>query len=373
MQLMLADRMASVGSLAAGVAHEINNPLAAVIANLDMAVEEVAVIDATPDLVEELQDARSSADRVREIVRDLKLFSRTQEDRYGAVNVEKVIDSTLRMAWNELRHRAKLVKEYGNVPRVLANESRLGQVLLNIIVNAAQAIPEGKYESNLLTVRTSAAADTVRISISDTGTGIPLEVQQRLFTPFFTTKPIGVGTGLGLAISHRIVTGMSGTLTFESEPGKGTTFHITLPIAGEHVLPITTKLPMLAVSTRRGRVLVIDDEESLAHAMRRYLSQDHDVEAVTTARAALDLVAQGMRFDVILCDLMMPQITGIEVHESIRAVDPKQAEKIVFVTGGPFTETARAFFEKTPNHRIEKPFDLKQLRMLVNDLMSARN
>jgi PAS domain S-box-containing protein len=370
-QLMLADRMASVGSLAAGVAHEINNPLAAVIANLDMALEEVNLMDAPTDLVEELQDARSSADRVREIVRDLKLFSRTQEDLYGAVNVEKVIDSTLRMAWNEVRHRAKLVKHYGTVPRVLANESRLGQVLLNIIVNAAQAIPEGKYESNVLSVRTTAAKDTVRISISDTGTGIPLDVQQRLFTPFFTTKPVGVGTGLGLAISHRIITGMSGTLTFESEVGKGSTFHITLPIAGEHVLPITTKLPMLAVSTRRGRVLVIDDEESLAHAMRRYLSQDHDVEAVTTARAALDLVAQGMRFDVILCDLMMPQITGIEVHDTIRALDPKQAEKIVFVTGGPFTETARAFFEKTPNHRIEKPFDLKQLRMLVNDLMSA--
>lgn len=373
MQLMLADRMASVGSLAAGVAHEINNPLAAVIANLDMAVEEVNDIAAPPDLVEELQDARSSADRVREIVRDLKLFSRTQEDLYGAVNVEKVIDSTLRMAWNEVRHRAKLVKLYGSVPRVLANESRLGQVLLNIIVNAAQAIPEGKYESNAITVRTTAAADTVRISISDTGTGIPTEVQQRLFTPFFTTKPVGVGTGLGLAISHRIVTGMSGTLTFESEVGKGTTFHITLPIAGEHVMPITTKLPMLAVSTRRGRVLVIDDEESLAHAIRRYLSQDHDVEAVTTARAGLDLVAQGMRFDVILCDLMMPQITGIEVHDTIRALDPKQAEKIVFVTGGAFTETARAFFDKTPNHRIEKPFDLKQLRMLVNDLMSARS
>ncbi len=373
MQLMLADRMASVGTLAAGVAHEINNPLAAVIANLDMALQDVINLDERvelpPDLLDELRDARVSADRVREIVRDLKLFSRTQEERHGAVDVEKVLDSTLRMAWNEVRHRAKVVKEYGKVPRVTANESRLGQVLLNLIVNAVQAIPEGNYLNNVIRVSTTAERDQVVIAIRDSGMGIPPEVQRRLFTPFFTTKPVGVGTGLGLAISHRIVTSMNGTITFESEVGKGTEFRITLPMATATAEPVTQKLPKVSIATRRGRVLVIEDEESLGQAIRRYLGQDHEVEAVTSARVALDRIADGTRYDLILCDLMMPQITGMEVHDRVAAIERTQAERIVFMTGGPFTESARVFFETTPNPRIEKPFDLKTLRHLVNELI----
>ncbi len=373
MQLMLADRMASVGTLAAGVAHEINNPLAAVIANLDMALHDVGLLEQRvalpPDLLDELRDARMSSDRVREIVRDLKLFSRTQEERQGAVNVEKVLESTLRMAWNEVRHRAKVVKEYGNVPRVTANESRLGQVMLNLLVNAVQAIPEGNYLNNEIRIRTYVEADNVVIAIRDTGTGIPIQVQRRLFTPFFTTKPVGVGTGLGLAISHRIVTAMNGTITFESEVGKGTEFRITLPVASTAAQPITQRVPTARIASRRGRVLVIDDEESLGQAIRRYLSQEHEVEAVTSARVALDLLAGGARYDVILCDLMMPQITGMELHDSVTRLDADQAEKIVFVTGGAFTEAARTFFESTTNPRIEKPFDLKSLRQLVNELI----
>ncbi len=373
MQLMLADRMASVGTLAAGVAHEINNPLAAVIANLDMALQDLADLGERPglppDLLDELRDARLSADRVREIVRDLKLFSRTHEDVFGAVNVEKVLDSTLRMAWNEIRHRAKLVKVYGNAPRVLANESRLGQVLLNLIVNAVQAIPEGNYESNEIRVTTLSSDDQVIISIADTGAGMPLEVKQRLFTPFFTTKPVGVGTGLGLAISHRIITTMGGSITFESEVGQGTEFRITLPIAGPNALPVTQKIPVAAVASRRARILVIDDEEMLGQAIRRYLTQDHDVEAVTSARVALELVAGGSRYDLVLCDLMMPQITGMEVHEAVAKIDRVQAERIVFMTGGAFTDRARTFFETTNNQRIEKPFDLKTLRHFVNELI----
>ena len=374
MQLMFADRMASVGTLAAGVAHEINNPLAAVIANLDMAIQDVIDLgeraQLPADLVDELRDARSSSDRVREIVKDLKLFSRTQEERHGAVNVEKVLDSTLRMAWNEVRHRARVVKQYGSVPRVVANESRLGQVLLNLIVNAVQAIPEGNYEANQIRLSTVREGDVVIIKVGDTGGGMPPEVKRRLFTPFFTTKPVGVGTGLGLAISHRIVTAMGGTITFDSEVGKGTEFRISLPIAGPQIQPVTSKLPTTAIAHRRGKVLVIDDEESLGQAIRRYLSQDHEVIAVTSARVALDLIAGGSRFDVILCDLMMPQITGMEVHSTVERLDPRQAERIVFVSGGAFTEAARAFFEGTPNHRIEKPFDLKTLRHLVNELIN---
>jgi len=374
MHLMLSDRMASVGTLAAGVAHEINNPLASVIANLDMALQDLMTLAETaklpPDLSDELKDARGAADRVREIVRDLKIFSRGDEDRHGPVDVEHVLESTLRMAWNELRHRARVVKRYGKIPNVDAHESRLGQVFLNLIINAAHAIPPGNFDTN--EVRISTALDPngrVVVSIGDTGTGIPVDVRPRLFTPFFSTKPIGVGTGLGLAISHRIISQFGGSITYETEVGKGTTFHITLQVAGIPVTPQSTqKIWTKAPSVRRGNVLVIDDEESLAQALRRFLSAEHNVTAVYRARDALDLIELGTRYDVILCDLMMPQITGMELYAEIVRLDPSQASRVVFLTGGAFTPTARDFLTSTSNRRIEKPFDLKEVRKLVNEL-----
>ena len=374
MHLMLSDRMASVGTLAAGVAHEINNPLASVIANLDMALQDLVTLAETaklpPDLSDEIKDARGAADRVREIVRDLKIFSRGDEDRHGPVDVEHVLESTLRMAWNELRHRAKVVKHYTKVPNVDAHESRLGQVFLNLIINAAHAIPAGNYDTNEIRISTSLDPHgRVVVDIADTGTGIPVEVRPRLFTPFFSTKPIGVGTGLGLAISHRIITQFGGTITFDTEVGKGTTFHITLKVAGGMPVAVPTqKIWTRAAAARRGNVLVIDDEESLAQALRRFLSVEHNVTAVYRARDALDLLELGTRYDVILCDLMMPQITGMELYSEIVRIDPAQARRIVFLTGGAFTPSAREFLVSTINRRIEKPFDLKEVRRLVNEL-----
>jgi PAS domain S-box-containing protein len=373
MHLMAADRMASVGTLAAGVAHEINNPLASVIANLDMAVQDVHALAkkvAVPrDLTEELEDASTAAGRVREIVRDLKIFSRTEVDRRGPVDVENVLDSTLRMAWNELRHRARVVKAYGDVPPVDANESRLGQVFLNLIINAAHAIPPGNYESNQIRIATEIDPNgCVLVTIADTGAGIPADVRPRLFTPFFTTKPVGVGTGLGLAISHRIITQFGGTIGYETEVGRGTMFHVTLPLASGVKQPsMSGNIPI--ASTRRGAILIIDDEEPLAVAVKRYLSNEHDVTTVNSAHAALDLLRGGARYDVILCDLMMPQVTGMELHAEVAASDPAQAAKIVFVTGGAFTTGARDFLDRVPNRRLEKPFDLGTLRALVNQIV----
>ena len=374
LHLMVADRMASVGTLAAGVAHEINNPLASVIANLDMALQDVQHaasqgVVLPPDLGDELQDARTAADRVREIVRDLKIFSRAEEDRQGPVDVKHVLESTLRMAWNELRHRARVVKNYAAVPLVEANESRLGQVFLNLIINAAHAIPLGNYEANRITISTGFENGQVIVTVRDTGVGIPPEVRARMFTPFFTTKPVGVGTGLGLAISHRIVTQLEGSLTFESEVGKGTEFRVALPISTSAPPEQIIRRPTSAPAVRRGTVLVIDDEEPLGQAIRRFLSGDHEVTAVSNAKHALDLLVGGARYDLILCDLMMPQVTGMDVYREVASLDPGQADRIVFLTGGAFTPAAREFLDTTTNRRLEKPFDLKELRKLVNDLI----
>lgn len=373
-QLMVSDRMASVGMLAAGVAHEINNPLACVLANLDLICREF--VDREPDgsvrdsheLREMLDDARTSADRVRQIVRDLKIFSRHEDARPGAVDIQKVIESSLRMAWNEIRHRARLVKDYGTIALVEGSESRLGQVLLNLIVNAAQAVPEGNADGNTIRIATSVdKSGRIVVEISDTGIGIPAENLRHLFTPFFTTKLPGVGTGLGLAICHRIITGFGGEIRVESEEGKGTTFRVILPAARSVELAVEQPVQLATHSTRRARVLVIDDEPMVAAVIRRTLAKEHDVVATVAANEALELLRAGESFDVILCDLMMPQMTGIDLHAELRKVGQGHADRVIFLTGGAFTPAARAFLDEVPNQRVEKPFDAQHLRALVND------
>jgi PAS domain S-box-containing protein len=377
-QLIVSDRMASVGLLAAGVAHEINNPLAAVIANLELADQEIeALAEHAPvsvDLVEEVRDAREGAARVRTIVRDLKIFSRTERDDTGPVDAEQVIESTLRLARNELRHRARLERVFGEIPRVRANESRLGQVLLNLVVNAAQSIPEGDYEKNLVRIETALGPEgTVTISVTDTGSGIAPEIRGRLFTPFLTTKPVGVGTGLGLSICHRIVSGFGGSIDFTTETGVGTTFRVHLPVADGVALTSRRALPSRPVTRRMGRVLVVDDEPTMHATIRRILAHDHEVEAVSKAVEAISLFRSGARFDVVLCDVMMPQTTGVDLYRALQDIDPAQAARVVFMTGGAFTPTAREFLDTSKNRRIEKPFQVEGLRALVDELVADRN
>jgi PAS domain S-box-containing protein len=380
-QLMVSDRMASVGTLAAGVAHEINNPLAAVIGNLDYVAETLgrpgaggpaAGLEKSHAWVLEeikgpLDDAREAAGRVRLIVRDLKIFSRSPIDEPKShVDVRVVMESSLRMAWNEIRHRARLVKLYDSVPRVEANEGRLGQVFLNLIVNAAQAVPEGHAEDNEIRVSTRLCGGRVVVEVSDTGAGIPPEIIGRIFDAFFTTKGVGLGTGLGLAICHRIVTDMGGDLTVESEVGKGTAFRLALPIAREAATgsgaPAVEPVP---VAGRRGRILVVDDEELVLRSVKRLLSKDHDVVAIAAAKEALALCAGGATFDLILCDLMMPDMTGMDLHRELLRVAPEQAAQMVFLTGGAFTAKAWKFLSEVAGDHIEKPFSPASLRATV--------
>jgi signal transduction histidine kinase len=377
-QLLISDRMASVGTLAAGVAHEINNPLASIVANLELmsrdltaVAERLNITDRLHEVFEELSDARESADRLRLIVRDLKIFSRaTDEEHRGAVDVQRVLESSLRMAWNEIRHRARLIKEYAIVPPVEANEARLGQVFLNLIVNAAQAIHEGDAEHNQIRVTTRLdERGWVVTEVRDSGMGIPPENLQRIFDAFFTTKPVGVGTGLGLSICHRIISGLGGELQVESEVGKGTAFRVVLPPAASTVQTVKKASVHPLVKTRRGRVLVIDDEPMIVTAISRTLAFDHEVVLCSDASDALARVVAGERFDVVLCDLMMPQMTGMDLYAAFSAQAPDQAERMVFLSGGAFTTAARAFLDEVPNQRLEKPFDTRQLLALVNERM----
>ena len=378
-QLLISDRMASVGLLAAGTAHEINNPLASVLANLDLALRHVAEMGQTQDdgarliaLKEELSDARESSERIRHIVRDLKLFSRADDEQKAAVDVRRVLESSLRMAQNEIKHRARLVRDYTPVPAALGNESRLGQVFLNLIINAAQSLPEGHADENEIRVSTGLDGEgRVLVEISDTGSGMAPAVLKRLFTPFFTTKPVGVGTGLGLSICHRIVKSLGGDISVDSTPGVGTTFRVHLLVSQTALVggvksaePVQRTVPE---ASRRGRILVVDDEPMVSTALRRVLAEDHDVVELNRAADALARVEVGERFDLIVSDLMMPAMTGMDLHDALVKCAPDQAGKMIFLTGGAFTARARTFLDTVSNIRIEKPFDASVLCAIVNE------
>ncbi|QQO12882.1 response regulator [Bradyrhizobium diazoefficiens] len=371
-QLLISERMASVGMLSASVAHEINNPLAVVLANLEIVLQHLEAPAAPPldVLIGPLRDAHEAAERVSHIARDLKIFSRSSnEEQRGPVDIERVLESALRMASNEIRHRASVVRQYDKLPPVHGNEARLGQVFLNLLVNAAQAIPEGRASENRITLSIRGGENNrAVVEISDTGTGMPPEVASRVFDPFFTTKAEGVGTGLGLAICHRIVSSLGGDISVESRPGHGTAFSVSLPHAGTP-LP-KAEAPVAAQSAkRRGRVLVVDDEPMLCATVERILSIEHDVTTFQSAKQALQLLEGGDRFDLILSDVMMPQMTGIEFHEALLRIAPELADKVVFMTGGAFSAEASAFLDRFPHRTIDKPFKSTALRRLVQDLI----
>jgi PAS domain S-box-containing protein len=370
-QLILADRMAAVGTLAAGAAHEINNPLTYVAANVDTAIEEVrgmkGLASATQmkELEEMLVEAHEGITRVTKIVRGLKTFSRVEKERRGIIDLVSVIELSINIASNEIRHRAALVRDFGELPLINADDGRLGQVFINLLVNAAQAFPEGDMRANRIHVVTSTdSAGRAVVEIQDNGAGIPPAILGRVFDPFFTTKSIGVGTGLGLAISRNILTGMGGEISVESEVGRGTTFRVVLPPASAVEPSGPVKVPSKPSSVRPAAVLVVDDEPALGLAIRRVLRR-HDVTVVTTAQDALDLLAAGKQFDVVLSDLMMPGMSGMELYQALVRLHPTVASKVVFLTGGAFTPEANAFLDRVENERMEKPFDPIKMREMV--------
>jgi len=372
-RLAVADRMLSVGTLAAGVAHEINNPLSFVVSNLALLAEQLPRLLAGEParldrgMVEELLvDAREGASRVSAIVRDLRALARPDDVVKTNVDVAKVLASSIRMASNELRHRARVVEHVEPAPLVEANESRLGQVFLNLLVNAAQAIPEGRADSNEVRVWLAASPDNRRaiVEIEDTGVGIPSHVIGRIFDPFFTTKPVGVGMGLGLAISHQIITSLGGEISVTSQTGHGARFRIVLPASDAAVADASTSHRRPIEPVAATRVLMIDDEPAVGRSTRALLAPDYDITPVTRAADGLALLAEA-QFDAILCDLMMPEMSGMEFWERLA---PRDACRVVFLTGGAFTEQARAFLSSVSQPHLEKPFREHDLRRAIEQV-----
>jgi PAS domain S-box-containing protein len=376
-QLMVASRMASVGTLAAGVAHEINNPLAFINANLVWLRDQLEARRAElgeagfGELDAVVSESRIGIERIGNIVRDLKAFSRVEtEDASAPIDVRKVITFAAKMADKELRERARVLTELEDVPPVLGSEGRLGQVFLDLLLNAAQALPDGAAASNEVKIRCLRRDRMVVVEVSDTGRGIPAELQARIFDPFFTTKPLGEGTGLGLAVCEGIIRGMGGEITVRSDVGLGSTFSVSLPAH----LPASVSAgiaPTLAAGRLGARVLVVDDEPFICSAIQRLLRREHAVTTVTSAREALDLLRAGKRFDVILSDLMMPEMAGEAFLMALREEFPEQAGRVVIMTGGAFTPRSEEFLQALDLPHLTKPLTLESLRAAIRKALEA--
>jgi signal transduction histidine kinase len=380
-------RLMTMGMLAAGIGHEMNNPLTFVAANVDGAIEEIeSIFGASPskrlrNLLELLADAKVGAERLRRVVRGLRAMSQT-EDPTIPTSVREVIDMSVALSLHEVHDRALCDVQVDDVAMVVATEARLSQVLVNLICNAAQAFPPPYDTRNRIKVRANqSSADWTTISVSDNGVGMSEEVTKRVFEPFYTTKASGGGMGLGLAISQSIVESFGGKLECTSLLGAGTTFTITLPVytggatmalspaSGGAVPP---ELPAPPAPGTLGHVVIVDDEAVLLRALERLLCSNHVVRGFVDSREALEYLRTVHNVDVILCDLMMPHLDGEDLYKTLAVTRPELSDRFVFMSGGATTDKLREFLLELPGEVLAKPFDTLRLRAHVRELVMER-
>jgi len=359
-RLMLSDRLAAIGTLAAGVAHEVNNPLTFIMAHIDSLQRDIGTTSASAS--RRLSEILDGAERIRDVVRDLTSFAHRDDGAAVPVQLSNTLDRSLRMAQTEIRHRAHVVRNYGDVPAVRGRPGRIGQVFLNILINAAHAIPLGHAPENQIRISTRLLdGDLVRTSIQDTGAGIPQHLIGGIFDPFVTSKSMGEGSGLGLYISHNIVRSLGGAIWVESELGKGSTFHIDLPVFTRTASqPPAERARISTPSLGRMRVLVVDDEPSIRSFVELLLADHHEVISVASGRDAIESL-ELRAFDVIVCDLIMPSLTGMDVYDYARAKRPELAPRFVFMTGAAFTDRATELVTTTKQPVLRKPFAASEL------------
>lgn len=367
----LSERLATMGTLAASVAHEINNPLAYAITNLDVLESALVQAVAGDDLRTLVHETRDGLLRIRDIVASLRKLTRVDETREEPIDLGKVVASALRLSSGELRQRARIEVDIERpAPRVLGDDGRLCQVVVNLIVNATQALRGSTGRTHVVRVVARTVGADAILEVADDGPGVPLEIQDRVFDPFFTTKALGEGTGLGLAVCREIVRSMRGTIELESEPGRGATFRIRIP-----ALLRGTSRPTSAPRSRpdvelAGRALVVDDDPLVARAVTRALV-GCEVVTCTGSLEALEVIrAERGAFDLVLCDLMMPAMSGMELHARVATEWPELAERMFVVTGGAFTDETRAFVERMGHRAIQKPFGVQSLRAAVADVLA---
>ena len=372
-KLLQTEKMAAVGQLVSGIAHELNNPLTAIMGYGQLLLGQ----GLAPEQYSEASKVFQQAERARRIVKNLLYFARENTPERTRVNLNEIVERTLALRSYELRVQNILVEcaLASDLPETMADPYQLQQVVLNLLTNAEQALLQERGQGKV-TIKTRVAdGNRIAIEISDDGPGVPWRIASRIFDPFFTTKPPGVGTGLGLSIVYGIVKQHDGEVTFENQHGGGARFVVELPVLEIPVAECEPAAQDFAINSqpvRSGRILVVEDEPSVAQLIVDVLREaGHQVEAVLESQEGLARLARG-HYDLVVCDLRMPRLDGPAFYEAlIRAGSPVQ-DHMLFVTGDTLAPRTMQFLEKSKLPYLAKPFLVEELKLAVNRRLEHR-
>jgi PAS domain S-box-containing protein len=380
-----ADKMASLGHLVAGVSHEINNPLAAILLNLNSLAERVPrllssetggkerpansqeISERLAEMQHVLQESAEAAERIRTVVADMRVFSHSSNDAGEQTNVEDLLDGALSLVANEVRFKARIIRNYNRSQPVIADRTRLSQAFLNIVLNAAQAIEGNSPEDNWIRVETGTENDGILVSIANSGPPIAKEHLPKIFDPFFTTKQVGQGVGLGLSIAYETVRRHGGYIEARSDDSAPTTFRVWLPLDTGLVLRPHPE-PSEPRTRQAASVLIVDDDKLFRNSLRRILEKYYDVSVAPNGERAAELLAE-RRYDAVLCDLIMPRVTGMDLYETIVKRSPEQGARFVFLTGGTNSPEARDFLLNVKNPRAYKPVNAIEIIDIIDQCL----
>jgi len=394
------DRLRTVGRLAAGLAHEVNNPLTFVLANLESLRESHQAIrrfirtlrvdlstreaitpqsfeqitadanlqEVIDDAADMLTDCYKGMHRIQDIARSLGTFSRADDTQAEMIDITRIVDDACAMVFNQIRYRARLVKRFEPVPMIAAFPGRIAQALVNLLTNAAESIDGGAYEKHRIVVSTRLEGDHVIVAVTDTGAGIHEDDRARIFTPGFTTKAHEGSMGLGLSSCKRVAKEHGGTLEVHHLPDCGTRFELLLPVdTGLHAVEQRRESrPISEAPLKRARVLIVDDDAMVLSALRRRLRRRYDTVTVLGGVEALARLSEDPGFDSIVCDLMMPEVDGKSFYDAIQKDHPQLADRIVFMSGGAFTPRLRRFAAAVPNPVLQKPVSREDLESMLS-------
>jgi PAS domain S-box-containing protein len=369
-RLAFTDRMASLGTLAAGVAHELNNPLQYVLANIEVALRKLGT-GADPSVRAMLTDAVDGLDRAAGIVNGLRAFSRAQEPEGATADVATAGHAAVKLASNRIAQRATLDVDLHATASVGVSLTQLTQVFLNLLLNAADALDASRAD-NHVSLRSTMDGDRITVSVSDNGSGIPAAIRERIFDPFFTTKPVGQGTGLGLSISAQIVRGAGGTLELQSVEGQGTTFHVNLAALQDSRTAggsAEDKRRSTMIPATPPRVLLVDDDPMIRISIKRLLGDCHLTMAEDAYVALRTLEVE--TFDAVVCDVTMPGMSGVELLVEIAARWPERQASVVLMTGGILSDAQSAALQGLSPVILSKPFSRATVRQALVGALAA--
>ena len=365
------EKLAAMGSLLASVAHELQNPLSIVMVQAELLWEEIQ----QGPMAEQTQAITQSAERCARIVRNFLTLARQHPPERQWVDLNHVVQEAVELLTYALQvDTIEVALQLApDLPMCAADHHQLHQVVINLVTNAHQALREVPYPRRLtFTTCTDAARTHIVLEVADTGPGIRPELQDRIFEPFFTTKPLGVGTGLGLPLCRGIVEGHEGTIHVQSQPGQGTVFRIELPVGDEPIAEPAAPAAVLAPALAQAKaILVVDDEPRIASALAHLLRRSgYVVDTAANGRLALDKL-QERTYDLILCDLRMPELDGAGLYRELEACYPQLRRRVIFLTGDTLSSEAREFLETAGVARLSKPFRTAEVRRAVHQALQA--